>query len=123
MFIFLNLNSCSIPLQTEPEASPTNLTFRHVSASIYNCSWVPPPREKSHGKITGYDVKYNAKSSSRKKRSLKENIVKTMKPYALLKDLKVCNFYEVSVRAKTSKGAGPYGEKVKIENGSLFSLF
>ena len=58
----------------------------------------------------------------RKKRSLKETVVNTKTSYAFLKDLKVCNIYEVSVRASTSKGPGPYSKAISIEHGWFILL-
>ena len=99
---------------TAPQAAPSDFKFRHVDASTFNCSWTPPPREKSHGTIQSYDVSYQTKVAGRRKRAVAT--INTKTPYALLPGLTVCYVYEVSVRAITV-GPGPYSAMVPIANG------
>ena len=99
---------------TAPQAAPSDFKFRHVDASTFNCSWTPPPREKSHGTIQSYDVSYQTKVAGRRKRAV--TTINTKTPYALLPGLTVCYVYEVSVRAITV-GPGPYSAMVPIANG------
>ena len=99
---------------TAPRAAPSNFKFRHVDAFTINCSWTPPPREKSHGIIRGYDVSYQRKVVSRRKRAV--TTINTTTQYALLTGLTVCYIYEVSVKAITV-GPGPDSDKVSIANG------
>ena len=100
---------------TAPQAAPSDFKFSHVDAFTLNCSWTPPPREKSHGTIRSYNVSYQRKLAGRRKRAV--TTINTKTPYALLTGLQtVCYIYEVSVRAITVR-PGPYSAMVPIANG------
>ena len=112
---------------TAPSEGPKGLSFQEVNQTTYNISWDPLARDKRNGIIIGHEIKREKAST---KASSKPSIGDT--PYS--NSTNNCNFalvtgfqpgcnYSISVRAFTSAGGGPFGEKktLKISSKSLSS--
>ena len=93
-----------------------------MDKTTFNISWEPLPREKSHGKVILYEVKavFLRKGNLRKRSVINSPSVNTSVTYVVLSDLELCVKYNVSVRAYTAEGPGPYGEPLELETSSEF---
>ena len=93
-----------------------------MNKTTFNISWEPLPREKSHGKVILYEVKavFLRKGNLRKRSVINSPSVNTSVTYVVLSDLELCAKYNVSVRAYTAEGPGPYGEPLELETSSEF---
>ena len=88
----------------------------YVNKTTLNISWAPLSREQSNGSIILYNVKEELLSrGKRQKRSpLSSKTFNTTKTFILLSGLLLCSQYQVSVRAYTKVGPGPYGPPLKL---------
>ena len=93
-----------------------------MNKTTFNISWEPLLREKSYGKVILYEVKtvFLKKGNVRKRSVLYSPSVNTSVTFVVLSDLELCSKYNVSVRAYTSEGPGPYGEPLELETSSEF---
>ena len=112
MFNF-GLNLFFLP---EPNGGPANVFSTYVNETTLNISWAPLSREQSNGGIILYNVKEELLSrGKRQKRSpLSSKTFNTTKTFILLSGLLLCSQYQVSVRAYTKVGPGPYGPPLKL---------
>ena len=102
-----------------PGAGPERPSSAQVNKTTFNISWEPLLREKSYGKVILYEVKaIFLKKGNLRKRSVIYSPVNTSVTFVVLSDLELCSKYNVSVRAYTAEGPGPYGEPLELETSS-----
>ncbi len=118
-FSFVNILFLFTFPSSEPSVGPANVSFSKVNETTYNISWAALTREKSNGKVILYDVKEELLSrGKRRKRSSTSRTVNTTTTFVVLYDLALCSRYNVSVRAYTKVGPGPYSLPVELETSS-----
>ena len=105
-----------------PGAGPERPSSAQVNKTTFNISWEPLLREKSYGKVILYEVKaiFSKKGNLRKRSVIYSPSVNTSVTFVVLSDLELCSRYNVSVRAYTAEGPGPYGEPLELETSSEF---
>lgn len=103
-------------MEDEPSGGPANIICAHVNKTTLNISWAPLPREQSNGNIVLYNVKeellYRGRRQERS--SFSSRTVNTTNTFILLSGLWLYSKYQVSVRAYTKVGPGPYGLPVEL---------
>ena len=124
---FLKLILCSDSVRfllslSAPGAGPEPSSSAQVNKTTFNISWEPLLREKSYGKVVLYEVKaiFFKKGNLRKRSVIYSPSVNTSETFVVLSDLELCSRYNVSVRAYTAEGPGPYGEPLELETSSEF---
>ena len=105
-----------------PGAGPERPSSAQVNKTTFNISWEPLLREKSYGKVILYEVKaiFSKKGNLRKRSVIYSPSVNTSVTFVVLSDLELCSRYNVSVRAYTAEGPGPYGQPLELETSSEF---
>ena len=104
-----------------PGAGPERPSSAQVNKTTFNISWEPLLREKSYGKVILYEVKaIFLKKGNLRNRSVIYSPVNTSVTFVVLSDLELCSKYNVSVRAYTAEGPGPYGQPLELETSSEF---
>ena len=109
-----------LPYFLAPSVGPEPASPSQVNKTTFNISWEPLPREKSYGKVTLYEVKaiFLEKGNLGKRSVINSPSVNTSATFVVLSDLELCSKYNVSVRAYTAAGPGPYGEPMELETSS-----
>ena len=100
-------------LLTVPSEGPKGISFDEVNQTTYKIFWAPLAREKWNGIIIGHEIKHKkASTEARSKPSIGDTTyINSTNSFALLTGFRRgCN-YSISVRAFTSVGGGPFGEK------------
>ena len=116
-------HSLSFSFLLELSVGPDDVSFVEVNKTAFNISWAPLPREKSYGKVILYDVNPELFSRlTRRKRSAESGTINTTETFVVLYDLLLCSKYNVSVRAYTKAGPGPYGKALELETSSEYNL-
>ena len=110
---------------TAPSEGPKGVSFQEVNQTTYNISWDPLARERRNGIIIAYELKREkASTEARSKPYIGDTTYRnSTNNFALVTGFEPgCN-YVISVRAFTSTGGGPFGEKktLKISSKSLSS--
>lgn len=107
----------------EPSVGPAGVSISKANETTFNISWEPLTREKSYGKVVMYDVKQELLSSGkRRKRSpIDSRTLNTTTTFVVLYDLPLCSRYDVSVRAYTTKGPGPYSLPVELQTSREYN--
>ena len=102
-------------LLSEPSVAPNDVSFSRLNQATFNISWSPLTRKESYGKVISYEVKISLVSSrNRLKRSpANSKTVNTTITFVILYDIQPCN--NVSVRAYTKAGPGPYSQPLPLE--------
>ncbi|XP_011315054.1 tyrosine-protein phosphatase Lar isoform X2 [Fopius arisanus] len=93
----------------EPTGPPTNLSYHFQTPDIVCVTWHPPRREHRNGRIIHYDVEFHKKNDHSAIES--RNTTQTR---AVFTNLEAATEYVFHVRARTSRGAGPFSEKITI---------
>ncbi|XP_011638690.1 tyrosine-protein phosphatase Lar isoform X11 [Pogonomyrmex barbatus] len=93
----------------EPTGPPTNLSYFFQTPDTVCVTWDKPLRQHRNGQIIGYDVQFNKKNDH--STTTDRNTTKTR---AVFTNLEENTEYVFHVRAHTSKGSGPYSEKITI---------
>ena len=106
-----------------PSVGPANVSFVSYNKTIFNISWVPLTREKSYGKVIWYDVKQVLMSRGKRRKRSPSNsrTLNTTTTFVVLYDLPLCSLYNVSVRAYTRAGPGPYTQPSVLETSSEYN--
>ncbi len=103
----------------EPSIGPSDVSFSKVNETTFNISWAALTREKSYGKVILYDVEEKLwPRVKRRKRSPISRTFNTTATFVVLYELPLCSRYDVSVRAYTKAGPGPYSQPVELETSS-----
>ena len=113
-------------LLTVPSEGPKVVSFYEVNQTTFWISWAELARDKRNGIIIGYEIKREkASTEARSKSSIGDTTYSnsTNRRAALTGFQPGCN-YSISVRAFTSVGGGPFGEKktLKISSKLLSSV-
>ena len=116
----------SYSLLSVPSEGPKGISFDEVNQTTYKISWAPLAREKRNGIIIGHEIKHEkASTEARSKPSFGDTTYSnSANSVALVSGFQPgCN-YSISVRAFTSVGGGPFGEKktLKISSKLLSSV-
>ncbi|XP_076757587.1 tyrosine-protein phosphatase Lar isoform X4 [Xylocopa sonorina] len=93
----------------EPTGPPTNLSYFFQTPDTVCVTWDKPTRKHRNGQIIGYDVQFNKKNDH--STAIDRNTTKTR---AVFTNLEENTEYVFHVRAHTSRGSGPYSEKITI---------
>ncbi|XP_025833935.1 tyrosine-protein phosphatase Lar, partial [Agrilus planipennis] len=93
-----------------PSGPPTNVSYTFQTPDIVCFSWHAPSPKHRNGKITIFEVQFNKKSDHNNIISRNVSVSR-----AVFTNLDENSEYVFHVRAYTSKGAGPFGEKVLLE--------
>ena len=100
-------------LLTVPSEGPKGISFDEVNQTTYKISWAPLAREKWNGIIIGHEIKHEKASTEVISKPSVGNTTysNSANSFALVTGFQPgCN-YSISVRAFTSVGGGPFGEK------------
>ena len=98
---------------TEPDAPPQNSTAAELSSTEIRLCWNQVPAINQNGEITMYEVQYDPLETFKGQISTKTvNITITSLLCAVLTGLEEYVQYNISVRAYTSAGPGPYSDPV-----------
>ena len=94
------------------------MSFTELNRTTFNISWSPLTREKSYGKVIAYEVKAELLSAGRRrKRSPANNkAVNTTAAFVIMHGIHRC--YNVSVRAYTKAGSGPFSQPLSLDKSS-----
>ena len=105
---------------TAPSEGPEGVSFQEMNQTTYNISWYPLAREKRNGIIIGHEIKHEkASTEERSKRSSGDTTYsKSANSFALVTGFQPGSNYSISVRAFTSAGGGPFGEKKTLKVSS-----
>ena len=76
------------------------------SHDTLHCIWNPPDTDLQNGPITGYEVRYVKSAKEDEEPHIKDKILNNT--FVTLQSLEAGASYEVSVRAFTKIGAGPF---------------
>ncbi|XP_068726145.1 protein sidekick-1-like [Montipora capricornis] len=93
--------------QSEPGASPTNVTGHNTSSTTILVEWDEVPIEKQHGEIIGYTVIYWRTNDPKKEKHVQEL-------EATLQGLVKYTDYNIEVLASTIKGRGPPSHLITV---------
>ena len=122
MFAFLIMCFFVFPCK-EPSVGPDNVLPSELNKTTFNISWAPLTREQSYGKVILYDVKEELVSrvKRRKRSSISSRTLNTTTTFVVLSDLSLCSQYNVSVRAYTKAGPGPYSQSMILQTSSEYN--
>ena len=116
----------SYSLLTVPSEGPKVVSFYEVNQTSHWISWAELARDKRNGIIIGHEIKREkASTEARSKPSIGDTTYSnSTKTRALLTGFQPGCKYSISVRAFTSVGGGPFGEKktLKISSKLLSSV-
>ncbi|PFX12512.1 Receptor-type tyrosine-protein phosphatase F, partial [Stylophora pistillata] len=100
-----------------PSVGPKPASPSQVEKTTFNISWEPLPREKSFGEVILYEVRaiFLEKGNLHKRSVSNSPSANTSTTFVVLSDLELCTKYNVSVRAYTRAGPGPYGKPLQLE--------
>ena len=112
-------------LLTVPSEGPKVVSFYEVNQTTLWISWDELARDKRNGIIIGYEIKHEkASTEARSKPSIGDTTYSnSANSFSLVTGFQPGCYYSISVRAFTSAGGGPFGEKkmLKISSKSLSS--
>ena len=115
---FFNLVLFAVP-SIEPSVGPDNVSYFKMNKTTFNISWAPLTREKSYGKVILYDVKQELLSRGQLQKGFSSSTtINTTATFVVLYNLPLCSQYQVSVRAYTKTGPGPYSPPLVLEASS-----
>ena len=125
IFLILFFFNCSIFPHTEPAAVPQNVTASAISSTAIEVSWEEVPAIDQNGVISIYEVRFVPLETFGD--MLVTDTVNTSGPVLniTLTGLEEYVEYNISVRAYTSVGPGPYSDGVvnrTEEDGECSSL-
>ena len=107
--VYLSSSIIMTFLSSVPSATPTSFSANAISPRTINTTWEPPPLYHLGGVITSYTLTYRGMERDT---SLKTKILTVLNGSIYitpaLTDLEEDTHYEISVRANTSVGAGPW---------------
>ncbi|XP_065834466.1 receptor-type tyrosine-protein phosphatase delta-like [Oscarella lobularis] len=98
--------------QEAPSAAPEGLTVTSITSTSLNVKWSQVPEDSRHGVITGYDLKWGRKGGPI------TEIASTSTRAHMLSRLDEFSEYNMSIRAKTSAGNGPWSDWISNRTDS-----
>lgn len=99
----------------EPSRAPENVSSIKVEYTKYQITWDALTREVANGLIKMYQVRLTLKESCTSVDASFNSTYNTTKTEMLFSSLSICTSYEVSVRAFTEAGPGPYSKPLVIQ--------
>ena len=99
----------------EPRRGPEGISSVELNSTTNNITWIGLPKEVANGFITTYQVKVVSKENCIVDQSAVYVTFNTTSTSVLLTRLSLCENYEVSVRAYTVAGPGPYSKPIVLE--------
>ncbi|XP_047741687.1 Down syndrome cell adhesion molecule-like protein 1 [Hyalella azteca] len=102
--------------EEKPSAPPSNVQVVSSSSRSLRVTWMPPPRNASHGRLLGYYLGIRLRLPSTMDDASDEdsayNFTTVGDTHTIVTDLHPHSFYDVIVRAFNSRGAGPSSDPV-----------
>ncbi len=108
---------------TAPASSPQNVTANLFSSTEIQINWTEVPEINQNGVITEYEIMYEPLVTF--SGVLNPTTIITRKLFITLNDLEEYVEYNISVRAYTSVGPGPYSVEIvgrTLEGGEINRL-
>jgi len=107
-----------------PGVGPENVSSMKVNQTTFNISWASITREKSYSKVIVYEVKRDFKGLRTRRSTVSSRSVNSTGTltFVVLHGLQKCAQYNVSVRAYTVAGPGPYSPSIILETSSKYNL-
>lgn len=99
----------------EPSHGPENVSSIEVDYTKYQITWNSLTRQVANGLVKMYQVRLDLKESCTSFHTSFNSTFNTSKTEILLSSLSMCTRYEVSVRAFTEAGPGPYSQSLAIQ--------
>ena len=106
-----NLYICQNIFLSVPVGTPGNVVAITTAPTAVNVSWNRLPNSTMNGMIIAYEVKYSWPLGNEQLGSIYVNTSGTSNQ-VVLNRLQECVQYNISVRAYTSQGPGPFSETV-----------
>ncbi|XP_031756792.1 receptor-type tyrosine-protein phosphatase F isoform X12 [Xenopus tropicalis] len=100
-----------------PSGFPQNLQVVGLTTSTTEVSWEPPVLSERNGKITNYTVVYRDINSQQDLTNV------TRDTHITLVNLKPDTTYDIKVRARTNKGAGPLSPSIQSRTMPVDQVF
>lgn len=92
-----------------PSGPPTNITYRFQTPDVVVVRWDVPALEQRNGRVTGYLIQFYKKVDNS---VVTERNVSGATGKAVFTSLEENMDYEFRVQARTSKGSGPFSDRV-----------
>jgi len=107
-----------------PSIGPAIVSFSELNKTTYNISWAPLARERSYGKVILYEVKKEllARGGRQKRSPISYRTFNTTAIFVVLFGLLHCTKYNLSVRAYTKAGPGPYSQHMVLQTSSEYKF-
>ena len=99
----------SVFLHTDPTSSPVNITAEALSSTVIRVLWGEVPAIDQNGIIRGYSVEYEPLEEGSGSTTI--NVINSE---TTLSGLQEYMLYNISVRAFTNVGPGPYSSPVTV---------
>ncbi|KAM9844575.1 receptor-type tyrosine-protein phosphatase S-like [Aulostomus maculatus] len=97
--------------QAKPSAAPEGVSCESASSTSLRVSWRPPPIEGQNGDLAGYELRYQRVSGAGSKGQGQEvkglRIPAQQQGQTVVEGLEKWSWYNITVAASTSEGAGP----------------
>ncbi|VFV41005.1 receptor-type tyrosine-protein [Lynx pardinus] len=100
-----------------PSGFPQNLRVVGLTTSTTELTWDPPVLAERNGRITNYSVVYRDINSQQELQNI------TADTHLVLSGLKPDTTYDIKVRARTSKGAGPLSPSIQSRTMPVEQVF
>ncbi|KAM8935677.1 receptor-type tyrosine-protein phosphatase F isoform 6-T6 [Lycaon pictus] len=100
-----------------PSGFPQNLRVIGLTTSTTELTWDPPVLAERNGRITNYSVVYRDINSQQELQNV------TADTHLMLSGLKPDTTYDIKVRARTSKGAGPLSPSIQSRTMPMEQVF
>ncbi|XP_043282785.1 tyrosine-protein phosphatase Lar isoform X3 [Venturia canescens] len=95
--------------ESEPSGPPTNLSYHFQTPDTVCVTWDQPLERHRNGKIILYDVQFHKKNDHSSSEDRSTNLTR-----AVFTNLEEHTEYVFHVKAYTSRGSGPFSEKITI---------
>ena len=99
---------------TAPASSPSNVNISNISSTEVLVMWDMVPLMNQNGIITMYEVMYQPLETFNGNISTQTMVVSRTEMSVFLIELQEFVNYNISVRAYTSVGAGPYSDEMTV---------
>lgn len=102
-------------VQSEPSAAPEGVSCESASSTSLRVSWRPPPIESQNGELAGYELRYQRVSGAGSRgqgQEVKGLPIRALQGQTVVEGLDKWSWYNITVAATTSEGAGPNSQAV-----------